>query len=148
MFDLMQLEEAIREIRACADRMNARYGSVVFDEWAIVSFVQGKAALLNYHGPRLEGFQKNFAMDAAGLRAGSLDREYSVGDFEFARQESGTGFESFMVLGQGVYLICNNTIGSMDMITKNPGWLGAQVPFVELSEKFRGNLLTTVHELV
>ena len=142
MFDVMQIEEAIREIKVCASQMNARYGGVVFDEWAIVSLVDGRAKLLSYLGPRRDGFQKNFVTDAAGLRAGSLEREYSVGDFEFARQETGTGFESFMVLGPGLYLICNNTTSSMDTITKNPGWLGAQVPFVELSEKFRGNALT------
>jgi hypothetical protein len=141
MFDIMNLEATIREIRICSDQMNARYGSVVFDEWAIISLINGKAALLNYHGPRLEGFQKNFVMDAAGLRTSSMEREYSVGDFDFARQEAGTGFESFMVLGQGVYLICNNTTASMDMITKNPAWLGAQVPFLELSEKFRGTAM-------
>jgi hypothetical protein len=29
----------------------------------------------------------------------------------------------------------------MDSITKNPRWLGAQVPFAELSEKIRPNPL-------
>ena len=32
-----------------------------------------------------------------------------------------------MLLGQGNYLICNNTRESMDSITKNPRWLNAQV---------------------
>ena len=49
----------------------------------------------------------------------------------------GTGFESFMVLGKGTYLICNNTVQSMDGIAQDPLWLGAQVPFVDLSDKFR-----------
>ena len=44
-----------------------------------------------------------------------------------------------MVLGQGVYLICNNTHASMDDITKDSRWFGAQVPFVELSDKIREN---------
>jgi hypothetical protein len=44
-----------------------------------------------------------------------------------------------MVLGEGVFLICNNTVQSMDAITKDPLWIGAQVPFVELSDKFRAN---------
>jgi hypothetical protein len=64
-----------------------------------------------------------------------------VGDFEFARHGVGPAFEAFMVLGRGVYLICNNTVQSMDSITKDPLWLAAQVPFVELSEKVRGNPL-------
>jgi hypothetical protein len=42
-----------------------------------------------------------------------------------------------MVVGQGIYLICNNTVQSMDSITQDTLWLGAQVPFVELSDKFR-----------
>jgi hypothetical protein len=44
-----------------------------------------------------------------------------------------------MVLGKEIYLICNNTVQSMDAITKDPLWLGAQVPFVELSDKFRAD---------
>jgi hypothetical protein len=30
----------------------------------------------------------------------------------------------------------------MEEISKNPQWLQAQVPFVELSDRFRGNPLT------
>jgi hypothetical protein len=64
-----------------------------------------------------------------------------VGDFEFARHGVGLAFESFMAVGPGVFLICNNTVQSMDGITKDPLWLGAQVPFVELSDKFRADPL-------
>jgi hypothetical protein len=77
----------------------------------------------------------------AALREGLLNGDYSVGDFEFARQAIGPAFESFMVVGNGVYLICNNTVQSMDGITRDPLWLGAQVPFVELSDKFRADPL-------
>lgn len=138
----MQLESALREIKSCANQMNARYGRVVFDEWAIVSLREGKAWLVNYTGPRLDGFQKNFSKDAEGLREGFHEREYAVGDFEFARHGVGTSFESFMMIGDGLYLICNNTAASMDMIAKEPTWLGAQVPFVDLSEKFRASPLS------
>jgi hypothetical protein len=138
----MQLEQAIREIKSCAEAMNARYGRIVFDEWAIVSIADSKAWLVKYLGPRQAGFQQNFAKDAAGLRDGFIERDYEIGDFEFARHQVGTGFESFMVVGEGLYLICNNTTASMDMIAKESTWLGAQVPFVELSEKFRANPLT------
>jgi hypothetical protein len=140
-FEVMQLEEAIRGIKACADQMNARYGRVVFDEWAIVSFADGKTRLVNYLGPRPEGFQKNFNADAASLREGLQGQGYNVGDFEFSRHGVGTSFESFMVVGKGLYLICNNTTSSMDMIAKEAAWLGAQVPFVELSDKFRASPL-------
>jgi hypothetical protein len=135
----MTLEQITSQINLCAEKMNARYGKVVFDEWAIVSLADHKGRLLAYIGPRKEGFQKNFLTDAGSLRTGLLAANYTPGDFEFARQEVGTGFESFMVLGQGAYLICNNTVQSMDGITKDPLWLGAQVPFVELSDQVRSD---------
>ena len=51
--------------------------------------------------------------------------------------------EANMALGKGLYLICNNTVQSMDAITKDPLWLGAQVPFVELSDEFREDPVVT-----
>ena len=57
---------------------------------------------------------------------------------------SARGFESFMVLGSAIYLICNNTRESMEMIAKNPRWLTAQVPFAELSEQVRAHPLAVV----
>ena len=53
----------------------------------------------------------------------------------------GPAFEAFMALGKGIYLICNNTVQSMDGITQDPLWLNAQVPFVEMSEQFRAEPL-------
>jgi hypothetical protein len=138
----MTLDESTKLIKSCAEQMNARYEKVVFDEWAILSLAERKGHLLAYIGPRREGFQKNFLTDVGALREGLLSKDYSVGDFEFARHGVGPAFESFMVVGEGIYLICNNTVQSMDGITKDPLWLGAQVPFVELSEKFRTDPLT------
>ena len=54
---------------------------------------------------------------------------------------AGTGIEAFLVLGNDLFLICNNTRESMESITKNPGWLKAQIPFVELAEAVRANPL-------
>jgi len=137
----MRLDQATELIKLCAEQMNARYKQVVFDEWAIISLAARKGRVLTYIGPRKEGFQKNFRTDARELREGLLNDKYSVGDFEFARHGVGPAFEAFMVAGQGIYLICNNTVQSMDGITKDPLWLGAQVPFVELSDKFRADPL-------
>ena len=53
----------------------------------------------------------------------------------------GTGFEAFMVLGDGLYVICNNTQASMTEISKDPKWINAQVPFAELSDRVRANPL-------
>ncbi len=137
----MTLEEATRLIRGCADRMNELYQKVVFDEWAVVSLVQHKARIVTYLGPRKEDFQKNFATDVQDLRAELLSNQHSIGDFEFARHGFGTKLEAFVVLGEGLYLICNNTTQSMSTIAKDPLWLSAQVPFVELSDRFRSDPL-------
>jgi hypothetical protein len=133
----MTLEQANKLVKSCAEQMNARYQKVVFDEWAIISLAEKKGRLLAYMGPRKSGFQENFLADAGQLRAGLLNTRPNVGDFEFARNGVGTGFEAFLVLGEGTFLICNNTVQSMDGITRDPRWLGAQVPFVELSDQIR-----------
>jgi len=137
----MKLDEAIALIKQKTERMNAIYGSVVFDELAIVSFQDKKGRILNYNGPRKESFQKNFATDVETLKSELLTTKHQTGDFDFARDASGTNFDAFMVLGEEVYLICNNTAQSISGITKDSRWLGAQVPFAELAEKFRGNPL-------
>lgn len=138
----MTLDEAKKLIRTCASQMSSRYGRMVFDEWAIVSLAENKARVLAYFGPRNDDFLKNFAKDLGALRSELVGGSYGVGDFEFTRHGTGTGFESFLVMGAGTYLICNNTRESMESITKNPRWLSAQVPFAELSDRVREDPLT------
>jgi hypothetical protein len=138
---LMTLEESVGLVKKCATEMDARYGKTVFDEWAIVSLAENRARVLAYIGPRNDDFLANFAKDLGALRSGLLHANYGVGDFEFARHGIGTGFESFMVLGRALYLICNNTRESMETIAQNPRWLAAQVPFAELSEQVRASPL-------
>jgi hypothetical protein len=138
----MTLDQANKWIQTCAEQMNARYKKVVFDEWAVISLAEHKGRLLSYFGPRKTGFQQNFFTDAGSLRADLLTKTFNPGEFEFARHGVGTGFESFMALGENVFLICNNTVQSMDGITKDPLWLSAQVPFADLSEKFHNDPLT------
>ena len=137
----MTLEEATNLIGRCAARMNDLYQKVVFDEWVIVSLIQHKAKILAYLGPRKDDFQKNFATDVQDLRADLLSRRHNIGDFEFARHGVGTKLEAFVMVGDGLYLICNNTAQSMSAIAKDPLWLSAQVPFVELSDEFRSDPL-------
>ena len=133
----MTLDQAKNWIKACAEQMHAQYQKAVFDEWAIVSLAENKGRIWAYIGPRKDGFRLNFANDVSALRAGLVSTRHHIGDFEFSRQGVGTNFESFMVIGEGLYLICNNTAQTMDAIAKDPLWLSAQVPFVELGEKFR-----------
>lgn len=137
----MTLEEITRLIKQCADQMNARYKKTVFDEWAIVSLAHKKSRILNYLGPRNDDFLKNFANDLGALRTSLLKTDHGAGDFEFTRHGVGTLFEAFMVLGDGIYLISNNTMNSMDGITRDARWIDAQVPFVELSDKVRNSPL-------
>lgn len=138
----MTLDETFSEIKACATHMDTRYGGIVFDEWAIVSLVENKARVLAYIGPRNDEFLKKFVEDLGTLRMELRAEKYTTGDFEFARHGTGTRYEVFMVLSSGIYLICNNTRDSMDIIAKNPRWLDAQIPFAELGEKIRVNPLS------
>jgi hypothetical protein len=131
------LEETIQQVKSCAKQMDTRYGKTVFDEWAVISLAENKARVLFYIGPRNDEFLTNFANDLGALRAELVEANYGAGDFAFTRHAAGTRFEGFMVLGAGIYLICNNTRESMDTIAKNPRWLGAQVPFAELGDKMR-----------
>lgn len=133
----MTLDQAATQIRLCSQKMNDQYGRVVFDEWVVISLARQKARILYYVGPRNDDFLQNFAKDLGSLRSELLDSRYSIGDFEFARHGVGTGFEAFVVLGEAIYLICNNTQASMEDITKDPKWLNAQVPFAELSDTIR-----------
>jgi hypothetical protein len=137
----MTLESIVALVKGCAEQMNSRYGSVVFDEWAVVSLAENKARVLYYTGPRNDDFLLSFVKDLGALRTGLLEGDYGSGDFEFSRHGVGTDIEAFVVLGAGFYLICNNTNASMEAITKDSRWLNAQVPFVELAEKVRGDPL-------
>jgi hypothetical protein len=135
MNNSMNFDETMQAVRACAQQMDALYGETVFDEWVLVSLQPPQSRILNYFGPRHFEFRQQFASDLGTLRAALLQGKHQPGDFEFARHATGTCFEGFMALGDGVYLICNNTRSSMDQITRNPRWLTAQVPFADLSER-------------
>jgi len=137
----MTLEEIREKIKVCAEQMNVRYSGVVFDEWAVVSLERNRARILHYTGPRNAEFLKNFVADLGPLRSALLDLKFGAGDFEFSRHGTSTSFEAFLVLGSGLFLICNNTRESMEAIAKNSAWLKAQVPFVELAEAVRANPL-------
>jgi len=139
----MTLDQAKNLIKACAEQMHAQYQKTVFDEWAVVSLGENKGRILAYIGPRKDGFRENFATDISALRTALVSTNHHIGDFEFNRHGVGTSFESFMIIGEGLYLICNNTVQTMDEIAKDPRWLSAQVPFAELCEKFRLDPLVT-----
>ncbi len=128
-------DEMMHAIRDCAQQMDSQYGATVFDEWVVVSLQPPQPRILNYFGPRNYEFRQNFSRDLGSLRAALFSSQHQPGDFEFARHAAGTCYEGFMALGDGAFLICNNTRFTMEDIARNPRWLSAQVPFADLSEK-------------
>jgi hypothetical protein len=141
----LDLDEMMHAIRACAQEMDSLYGETVFDEWVVVSLQPPQPRILNYFGPRNYEFRQNFSRDLGTLRAALFDSHHQPGDFEFARHATGTCFEGFMALGDGAFLICNNTRSSMADIARNPRWLSAQVPFADLSEKICARSVVGTH---
>ena len=133
----MKLEPAKALVIAALGRMNTRYQKTVFDEWMLVSLQDERGSLLAYHGPRPESYRRRFAEDVAPLRAVMAGKRLAVGDFEFAPEAAGTGFDACIRTGEASYLLCNHTGRSMAEIRGDPRWLQAQKAFVELSEKFR-----------
>ena len=142
----MTLEQAWKAVQDCARQMNSRFSEVVFDELAIVLIDDKQPRTVSYMGPRRDAFDASFPADSAALRklVREGDQAYAPGDFAFSHEGTGTAYEAFMVLGERLVLICNNTLTSMETISKNPLWLAAQVPFAELGERFRGNPLTAL----
>ena len=137
----MTLDEAINAVGKHIRRMKEVYRKPVFDEWALVAILGGKGRALHYEGPRREEFFKEFNRDAQAFAADLRRPSHNLGDFEFTRHAEGTSIDAFLVVGDGLFLLCNNTQSSMTTITDDPLWLSAQVPFVELSEVFRSEPL-------
>ena len=137
----MNFEKATQLITDCAARMNKAYGQTVFDEWVMVSFIGDREEIVGYVGPRPQHLQKEFVSDLHALKEELFSAKHATGDFEFARAASGTHFDAFMVMGDWLFLICNHTALTMDEIAKAPTWRQAQIPFVELSERFRADPL-------
>jgi hypothetical protein len=137
----MTLEAAISTVRAHVQRMNELYQKSAFDEWAIVAILGAKGRILHYEGPRKEDFLENFARDVRSFSIELRDPQQNIGDFHFARHALGTHCDAILVVGDGVFVLCNNTVGSMTTISQDPLWLSAQVPFVELSDQFRSDPL-------
>jgi len=137
----MNFEKASQLVTDCAIQMTRLYGTAVFNELVIVSFVGNREEVVGYVGPRPERVQNDFAQDLHKLKEELFSAKHGIGEFEFARSATGTHFDAFIVVGDWLYLICNNTSLTMDEITKKPEWRQAQVPFVELCDKFRADPL-------
>ncbi|MFM1945032.1 MAG: hypothetical protein RI897_4014 [Verrucomicrobiota bacterium] len=132
----MDLAQATEVVKSHLTRMDGLYGSVIFDEWAVVSVFDRKARLLHYSGPRREEVLESFARDVRHFLGDLVSGEHHVGYFDFSRDATGAAYDAYMVLGEGCFLVCNNLGASMDEITRDERWLRAQVPFAELSDVF------------
>jgi len=137
----MYLPEAIVQVEVYLDRMNRRYGSQVFDEWAFIGVTDKRARVLHYRGLRREGLKSTLAQDVQPFLVDFVGGERELGHFDFSRSAEGRVFDAYLVVGEGCYLVCNNTQQSMEGITKDERWLQAQVHFVELSEVFQADPL-------
>jgi hypothetical protein len=140
----MTLQDAAQLVRLADIAMKKDYKRAVFDEYAIVGAVGKQANLFWYEGPRKSEFVREFDTETAALRAESRSRftnRYEIGDFEFTPEGVGSQSEAFLVLGDGLFLICGNTQLSMAQIEKDPLWRAAQKHFVDLSDHFRLNPL-------
>jgi hypothetical protein len=133
----MNLETAITHLKTCRERMDALYQKPVFNEWVIVTFVNGQGAVLHYHGAREESFSQKLHADSALLYAAMVGRSYAVGDFEFVQEARGSRFDACIKAGETIYVLCNNTFGSMAELRADVRWREAQKPLVELTDKFR-----------
>ena len=133
----MSPADAIRHIEEAMKRMGELYGRPLFDEWAVVRLGASKAQVEHYAGPRLAEFLESFTRDFAPLKREASDRSHEPGDFDFARASGGTSFDALLKIAPDAFLFCNNTTLSMEQIRANPAWLKAQVPFANLSERFR-----------
>jgi hypothetical protein len=137
----MNLPDAHVAVLQTLAKMKSIYGQPVFNEWVLVKLARDAGAVLAYDGPRADLYQATFKKDIAPLQAEMESRKMAVGDFEFVPVAHGTHFDACIRLGPAAYLFCNHTTKSMVDIRRDPKWLEAQKPFVELAAKFRGDPL-------
>jgi hypothetical protein len=137
----MNLDEAIAAVETHLARMNALGRQVIFDEWALVTVFGGKARILHYSGPRREAMPSTLAEDLRPFARDLVRGEHFIGHFDFSPSSQGRAFDAYVVVGEGCFLICNNTTHTMADIREHPEWRQAQLPFAELSERFSSDPL-------
>ena len=132
----MTLDDAIRHIEQCCERMNANYGATVFDEWLVVHMGESDK-ILAHSGPRGDSIVYGFFADLKAIHDLLQSAEHSPGDFGFTHEGHGTRFDAYVVLGENLYLLWNKTDASTTHITKNPRWQIAQSEFIALTDAIR-----------
>ena len=138
----MNLTDATETIRKQLGRLNELYGSVVFDEWALLVLnAEGEAKVASYEGPRADSFAGEVVADAQALREAGARKTYAVGDFEFVHDAADAHLDVFLRVGPAAYLVCNHTGDTMEKVRANACWRRAQVAWFDLAEAFRANPL-------
>ena len=144
----MNIEQANQIIQQTVDQLNLDYGGCLFDEWALVEFRKGKSDLLLYSGPRKASFLTQLPTDMAALshsfRDGTL---LQLGEYDFARNATGSQIDAAACVGKNIYLLFNNMTVAMADICKNERWLGAQQTFFSLCERFRSDPVSLTHQM-
>jgi hypothetical protein len=132
----MNTVAAIDRIESALITLETAIGEPVFDEWALVEKNSGGWKLIEYGGNRKTEFLAEFNTDVAALRNTLDPSKTHIGDFAFSHEGHGTGFDAHMCVGEGLFLLFNNTAKSTGDITSNPKWTNAQIHFAELLEAF------------
>lgn len=133
----MKLPTARFVIARSMERMADLYARPVFNEWALLAPGRGQGGILAYEGPRADEFRAQLPKDAQPILSRLAGQKLAQGGFEFAAQGEGTNLDAILQVGEGAFLVCNNTEKSMAEIRADARWLKAQTAFVELSELFR-----------
>jgi hypothetical protein len=139
----MNLVNAVRLIDGVLTSMQKSGGRLLFDEYALVSILGNDARILTYSGPRQDEFYLSFGRDARFIweEIVGQDELRSAGEFGFTRDGEGSSFDAYICVGDGFFLICNDTGSSMKEISEDPQWKKAQGRFLELSERFMNDPL-------
>jgi len=88
------------------------------------------------HGEKLI---HDFSRDIKAVHEHIVAEGHAVGDFGFTHEGHGTRFDAFVVIGDSLYLLWNNTGASTTQTTKNPSWKIAQTEFLAFTDVIRSN---------
>ena len=128
----MNLNEVIQLIERCSERMNVKYGDIVFDEWLIVHMGQTDR-ILAHSGPRGEEIVLDFGTDTEAIHK-LLQVNSTVGDFGFTEEGHGTRFDAYTVIGKNLFVLWNRTEGATTHITQNRKWSPAQTELAAFAD--------------
>ncbi len=138
----MNIEQARQLIQQATKQMNLDYGVCLFDEWALVEVQHGKTKVLVYVGSRKDDFPNQLPSDMAALKRNFREGiSLHYGDYDFARNATGSQIDAAAYVGKGIFLLFNNMTVAMADICQNERWLAAQKTFFSLCERFRSDPL-------